>query len=60
MLGIGSVGGLGGKEDDEVLFYIFIFFIYLFIIFKYDVKMGVLEFFYKVELKFNLEEYEEK
>ena len=43
-----------------MLFYTFTSFIYPPTIFKYDVKTGASEPFYKAELKFNPEEYEEK
>lgn len=58
--GTGSAGGLGGKEEDETLFYTFTSFIYPPTIFKYDVASGQSEPFFKTELKFNPDEYEEK
>lgn len=58
--GTGSAGGLGGDEDDEVLFYSFTSFIYPPTIFKYNVATGKSEPFYKAELQFDPTEYEEK
>ncbi len=58
--GLGSAGGLGGREDDKLLFYTFTSFIYPPTIFKYDVASGVSEPFYKTKLKFNPEDYTEK
>jgi prolyl oligopeptidase len=58
--GLGSAGGLGGKEDETLLFYSFTSFIYPPTIFTYDVTTGDSKVFYKTELKFNPEEYVEK
>jgi prolyl oligopeptidase len=58
--GTGSAGGLGGDEDDMVLFYTFTSFIYPPTIFKYDVASGKSSPFYQTELKFNPADYEEK
>lgn len=58
--GTGSAGGLGGEEDDEVLFYSFTSFIYPPTIFKYEVATGESTPFYQSELKFNPEDFEEK
>jgi prolyl oligopeptidase len=58
--GLGSAGGLGGKEDETLLFYSFTSFIYPPTIFTYDVTSGESKVFYKTELKFNPEEYVEK
>ncbi|WP_367389351.1 prolyl oligopeptidase family protein [Lewinella sp. LCG006] len=57
--GTGSAGGLGGDEDDTVLFYTFTSFTYPPTIFKYNVKDGTSEPFYRAELKFNPEDYVE-
>ncbi|WP_020539667.1 prolyl oligopeptidase family serine peptidase [Lewinella cohaerens] len=57
--GTGSAGGLGGEEEDKVLFYTFTSFTYPPTIFKYDVKTGTSEPFYRAELKFNPEDYVE-
>lgn len=58
--GLGSAGGLGGKKDDDILFYSFSSFTYPNTIFKYDPATGESELFYKAELAFNPEDYEEK
>ena len=58
--GLGSAYGFGGKEGDPVLFYTFTSFIYPGTIFRYDIKNGTSEEFYKTELKFNPEDYIEK
>lgn len=58
--GLGSAGGFGGKEDENLLFYSFSSFVYPPTIFQYDVATGESSVFYKTELKFNPEDYEEK
>lgn len=58
--GLGSAGGFGGKEDEDVLFYTFNSFVYPATIFKYDIKTGKSEPFFESELKFNPEDYVEK
>ncbi len=58
--GTGTASGLGGEEDDEILFYNFTSFIYPPTIFKYNVVTGQSEPFYKTELQFDPDEYEEK
>jgi prolyl oligopeptidase len=58
--GLGSAGGLSGKEEDQLLFYSFTSYIYPPTIFIYDVTNGKSDVFYKTELKFNPEEYIEK
>ncbi len=58
--GLGSAGGFGGKEEDEILFYSFTSFTYPNTIFKYDPKTGESTQFYKAKLKFNPEDYVEK
>ncbi len=58
--GLGSAFGFSGKEGDNTLFYTFTSFIYPGTIFRYDVKNGTSEEFYKTELKFNPGDYIEK
>jgi prolyl oligopeptidase len=54
----GSAGGLGGKKDDETLFYTFTSFTYPSTIFKYDIKTGKSEVFYQPELAFDPSDFE--
>lgn len=56
----GSAGGLGGKQEDQTLFYTFTSFTYPPTIFKYDVATGESEMFNKPELSFDPEAYESK
>lgn len=58
--GLGSAGGLGGNEDETLLFYSFTSFIYPPTIYTYDVTTGESKVFYTTELKFNPEDYVEK
>ena len=58
--GLGSAGGLGGRETTKTLFYSFTSFIYPPTIFKYDVNTGKSEAFYKTPLKFEPKDYVEK
>lgn len=57
--GLGSAGGFGGKEEDDVLFYSFTSFVYPNTVFKYDPATGKSEPFFELELKFNPEDYVE-
>ena len=58
--GLGSAGGFGGKEDENILFYSYTSFVFPPTIFKYDVSTGQSSVFYKTELTFNPEDFEEK
>lgn len=58
--GLGSAGGLGGKADDQQLFYAFTSFVYPNTIFKYDVATGVSEPFFESPLQFNPADYVER
>jgi len=58
--GVGSAGGLSGKEEDTTLFYAFTSFVYPNTIFKYDVQSGTSSLFHESKLHFNPKEYEEK
>lgn len=51
--GLGTAGGLGGKKDDQTLFYSFTSFTYPTTIFSYDVASGKSKVFYQPELKFD-------
>lgn len=56
----GSAGGLGGDEDEKILFYTFTSFTYPTTIYKYNVETGESELFNQPELEFNPEDYESK
>jgi prolyl oligopeptidase len=58
--GLGSAGGFGAREEENLLFYTFTSFTYPNTIFKYDIKTGESSQFFKAELKFNPEDYVEK
>ncbi|MCR9289529.1 MAG: prolyl oligopeptidase family serine peptidase [Bacteroidetes bacterium] len=58
--GLGSASGLGGREDNQILFYTFTSFTYPPTVFKYDVQTGESSLFRKAELKFDPEDYMEK
>lgn len=60
MPGLGSVSGFSGKTEDEQLFYTFTSFIYPPTIFTYNVASEETEVFFRTELKFNPEDFEEK
>lgn len=55
--GIGSVGGFGGKIDQNETFYTFSSFNYPPTIFRYDIAENKSEVFYETELDFNGDEY---
>lgn len=57
---IGTAGGLGGKKDEMECFYMFTSFTYPTTIYKYDIKSGKSDVFYKPELKFNPDDFESK
>lgn len=58
--GIGTAGGFGGHPDDTEAFYSFTSFNYPTTIFRYDLKTGKSEVFFKPETKFNPEDFEVK
>ncbi|MFI5205244.1 MAG: prolyl oligopeptidase family protein, partial [Flavobacteriales bacterium] len=58
--GIGTAGGFGGEVTDTELFYTFTSFTYPTSVFRYDLKNGKTETFFKPELKFKPEDYEVK
>ena len=58
--GLGSAAGFSGKKNDHVLFYSYASFTDPGTIFRYDVESGASEVFFRTELKFNPEDYEEK
>lgn len=58
--GIGTAGGFGGDTEDTETFYSFASFNYPTTIFRYDIKTGKSEVFFKPETKFNPEDFEVK
>ena len=58
--GLGSAGGFSGKEDETLLFYAYYSFVYPPTIFKYEVTTGESSIFFKTDLTFNPEDFEEK
>ncbi|MBB4078165.1 prolyl oligopeptidase [Lewinella aquimaris] len=58
--GVGSAGGLRGKEDEKQLFYVYTSFTYPPTIFEYDVESNKSKPFFEPQLKFDPTEYEEK
>ncbi len=58
--GLGSVSGFNGKEKDESVFYFFTSFTDPGSIYEYSLKDGISKSFFKPELKFNPEDYEQK
>lgn len=58
--GLGTCSGIGGMETDSIFFYTFTSFTYPPSIFTYNVKTGISTLFYKTELQFNPQDYEEK
>ena len=58
--GLGSAGGFSGNKDDEEVFYTYSSFVFPPSIFKYTIANGQTEQFFKTELKFDPNDYEEK
>jgi prolyl oligopeptidase len=58
--GIGTAGGFGGDAEDTETFYSFASFNYPTTIFRYDIKSGKSEVFFKPETKFNPDDFEVK
>lgn len=58
--GIGTAGGFGGEATDTELFYTFTSFTYPTSVFRYDLKTGKTETFFKPDTKFNPDDYEVK
>ena len=58
--GTGSVGGFGGDQDSEVLYYSFTSFTYPTTIFRYDLASQQSEVFFAPDLDFDPEDYVEK
>ncbi|HYG52690.1 MAG TPA: prolyl oligopeptidase family serine peptidase [Flavobacteriales bacterium] len=60
MPGIGTAAGFGGNKEDTETFYQFTSFNYPTTIFRYDIKTGKSDVFFKPETKFNPEDFEVK
>lgn len=58
--GTGSAGGFSGKKDENKLYYSYTSFIYPSTIFEYDVESGQSREYYRPDLKFNPNDFEEK
>ena len=58
--GVGTVGGLGGKKEDEKLYFTFTNYITAGTIYSYEPKEGKTEVYEKSKAKFNADEYESK
>jgi len=58
--GIGSAGGFGAKEEEEVLYYSFTNYVTPGTIYKYDIEAGSSEVYNKPNIDFNPENYESK
>ncbi|MCF8237151.1 MAG: prolyl oligopeptidase family serine peptidase [Saprospiraceae bacterium] len=60
MPGLGSAEGFAGKREDDVLFYTYTSFVDPGSIFRYNVEDGTSDIFFRTELAFNPEDYEEE
>lgn len=58
--GTGSAGGFSGDREDQKLYYTYTSFTYPSTIFEYDVATGASSEYYRPDLKFNPEDYEER
>mgnify|MGYP006285301969 CR=1 FL=1 len=58
--GIGSVGGFGGDEKDNITFYTFTSFNYPPVIYKYNIAENLSEVFYRTDIDFDESLYETK
>ncbi len=58
--GLGTVGGFGGKKEDNETFFTFTSFTYPPTIYKYNVEENKSELFRKADVKFNMDGYETK
>lgn len=57
--GLGTAGGFTGKRDDDQLFYTYSSFIDPGSIFLYNISSGTSDVFFRVDLKFNPDDFEE-
>lgn len=58
--GVGTVGGLGGKKEDEKLYFTFTNYITASTIYAYEPKEGITEVYEKSKAQFNADDYESK
>lgn len=58
--GLGTAGGFAGKRDDDQLFYTYSSFIDPGSIFLYNISSGTSDVFFRVDLKFNPDDFEEE
>ncbi len=58
--GVGTVGGFGGKKEDEKLYFTFTNYITAGTIYSYEPKEGITEVYEKSKAQFNADEYESK
>ena len=58
--GIGSAGGFGAKEEEDVLYYSFTNYVTPGTIYKYDIEEGTSEVYNKPNIDFDPENYESK
>lgn len=58
--GLGTAEGFGGKSGDKEFYYTYTSFVYPTTIFKYDIATGKSELFRKLDVKFDVNQYESK
>ncbi len=58
--GLGTAEGFGGKANDNEFYYTYTSFVYPTSIFKYNIITGKSELFRKIDVKFDVNEYESK
>lgn len=58
--GVGTVGGFGGKKEDEKLYFTFTNYITAGTIYSYEPKEGITEVYEKSKAQFNADDYESK
>lgn len=58
--GLGTAEGFGGKSEDKEFYYTYTSFVYPTSIFKYDIATGKSELFRKLDIKFDVNQYESK
>ena len=58
--GLGTAEGFGGKAKDQEFYYTYTSFVYPTSIFKYSIATGKSELFRKIDVKFDVNQYESK